>query len=154
MASFLASPARFARPLILAATVAALAACGGDSSGPQDANASGQYNLVTVDGRALPDTIPNSEHVFVITAATVLFDDNGTYSASVTGTDNGAAEQEIAADNGTYTVVGNTVTLHSAVFFTTYHASVASNDDVAVAVPGALVSSKNGTISLRFSKAY
>ena len=131
-----------------------LAACGSDTSGPtQDADVSGQYNLVTVDGHALPDTIPNSEHVFVIAAANVLFNDNGTYEASIAGTEDGSAEQEIAADNGTFTISGNTITLHSAVFFTSYQATVASNGEVTATVPGAFVSSSNSTIALKFAKA-
>ena len=154
MVSFLTSSARFVRPLLLASSIAILAACGSDSSGPaDDADVSGQYNLVTVDGHALPDTIPNSEHVFVIAAADVLFSDNGTYEATVTGTDDGSAEEEIAADNGTFVISGNTITLHSAVFFTTYQATVASNDEVTAMVPGAFVSSSNTTISLKFAKA-
>ena len=154
MASFLTSSARFARPLLLASSIAMLAACGSDSSGPaNDADVSGQYNLVTVDGHALPDTVPNTEHVLVIAAASVLFSDNGTYEASVTGTDDDSEEQEIAADNGTFVISGNTITLHSAVFFTTYQATVASNDEVTATVPGAFVGSSNATIALKFAKA-
>jgi len=154
MASFMTSSVRFMRPLVLVCSIAALAACGSDSNGPaQNADVNGQYNLVTVDGHALPDTIPNSEHAFVVTAATVLFDDNGTYDASVTGTEDGSAEQGIAADNGTFTISGNTITLHSAVFFTAYQATVASNDEITVTVPGAFVSSSNATIALKFAKA-
>ena len=105
MASFIASSARFVRPLVLASVFAVLAACGSDSSGPaNDADVSGQYSLVTVDGHALPDTIPNAEHVLVIAAANVLFSDNGSYESSVTGTDDDSEEQEIAADNGTFTI--------------------------------------------------
>jgi hypothetical protein len=106
-----------------------------------------------VDGHALPDTIPNTEHVLVIAAANVLFSDNGTYEASVTGTDDGSEDQEIAADNGTFTISGNTVTLHSAVFFTSYQATVASNGEVTATVPGAFVGSSNATIALKFAKA-
>ena len=154
MASLMTSSARFVRPFVLASLVAVLAACGSDSSGPgQDADVSGQYNLVAVNGRALPDTVPNTAHVLAIAAANVLFSDNGTYEASVTGTEDGSAEREIVADNGTFTISGNTVTLHSAVFFTTYQATVASNDEVAATVPGALVSSGNATIALQFAKA-
>ncbi|HMI56485.1 MAG TPA: hypothetical protein VK511_00415 [Gemmatimonadaceae bacterium] len=154
MASFMTSSARFVRPLMLASCIAVLAACGSDSSGPSnDADVSGQYNLETVDGHALPDTTSNSEHVLVLATANVLFSDNGTYEASVTGTDNGSAEQEIAADNGTFVIAGNTITLHSAVFFTSYQATVASNDEVTATVPGAFVSSSNATIALKFAKA-
>jgi hypothetical protein len=154
MASFMMSSARFARPLFLASAVALLAACGSDSSGPTpDADVSGQYSLVNVNGHALPDTIPNSEHVFVITAADVLFNDNGTYDASITGTEDDSAEQQVAADNGTFTISGNTVTLHSAVYFTSYQATVASNGQITAAVPGALVGSSNSTIDFTFAKA-
>jgi len=154
MASLLTSSARFVHPLLLASSIALLAACGSDSSGPaDDADVSGQYNLVTVDGHSLPDTIPNTEHVLVIAAANVLFSDNGTYEASVTGTDDDSEEQEIAADNGTFVVSGNTITLHSAVFFSSYQATVASNGEVTATVPGAFVSSGNATIALKFSKA-
>lgn len=154
MASFPTSSARLVRPLLFASFIAVLAACGGDSSGlANDADVSGQYNLTTVDGHALPDTTSNSDHVFVIATANVLFSDNGTYEVSVTGTDNGSAEREITADNGTFVVSGNTITLHSAVFFTTYQATVASNGDVTAIVPGAFVSSSNSTIALEFSKA-
>ena len=155
MASLITSSARFVRPLVLASTIAVLAACGSDSSGPgQDADVSGQYTLVAVDGHALPDTIPTSdEHVLVVVAANVLFNDNGTYDASVTGTEDGDEVQEIAADSGTFTVSHNTVTLHSAVFFTSYQATVASDGQITATVPGALVGSDNTTIALKFAKA-
>jgi hypothetical protein len=149
------SSARFLRPLVLASTIAALAACGSDSSGPtQDADVSGQYNLVSVDGHALPDTIPTtSEHVLVVAEANVLFNDNGTYDASVTGTDDGSDEEEVAADNGTFTISGNTITLHSTPFFTSYHAVVASDGQITATVPGAFVGSGNTTVALKFAKA-
>jgi hypothetical protein len=138
----------------MACTIAVLAACGSDSSGPtQDADVSGQYSLVAVDGHALPDTIPNSEHVLVVVAADVLFNDNGTYDASVTGTEDGDEVQEIAADNGTFTVSGNKVTLHSTPFFTSYQAIVAPNGEITATVPGVFVSSSNTTIALKFAKA-
>jgi hypothetical protein len=148
------SSVRFLRPLVLASTIAALAACGSDSNGPApDADVSGQYNLVAVDEHALPDTIPSPGHVLVVVAANVLFNDNGTYDASVTGTDDGDEVQEIAADSGTFTVSHNTVTLHSAVFFTSYQAVVASDGQITATVPGAFVSSSNTTIALKFAKA-
>ncbi|HEV7704958.1 MAG TPA: hypothetical protein VGO46_11735 [Gemmatimonadaceae bacterium] len=154
MASFMTSSARFVRPFVLASMFAALAACGSDSSGPgQDADVSGQYDLVTVDGHTLPYTIPNTEHVLVVASASVLFSDNGTYEASVRGTDDDSEEEEVAADNGTFTVAGNTVTLHSAVFFSSYQASVASNGEVTATVPGLLVGSSNATLALKFAKA-
>jgi hypothetical protein len=154
MASLITSSARFVRPLVLASTIAVLAACGSDSSGPgQDADVSGQYNLVAVDGHALPDTIPHSEHVLVVTEANVLFNDNGTYDASVTGTDDGDELQEIAADNGTFTISGNTITLHSTPFSTSYQAVVASDGQITATVPGLFVSSSNATIALKFAKA-
>ncbi|MDQ2765520.1 MAG: hypothetical protein M3Y30_00065 [Gemmatimonadota bacterium] len=154
MALLRTSSARFIRPLVLVTAIAVLVACGSESSGlANDADVSGQYNLVTVDGHTLSYRIPNSAHAFVIAAADVLFSDNGTYEASVTGTDDGSAEEEIAADNGTFTISGNMVTLHSAVFFTSYQATVASNGEVTAAVPGSLVSSSNSTIALTLSKA-
>jgi hypothetical protein len=153
MASLMTSTARFVRPLLLASSIAVIVACGSDSSGPaDDADVSGQYNLATFDGHALPDTIPNSQR-FVLATANVLFSDNGTYEASLTGADNASAEQEFTADYGTFVVSGNTITLHSAVFFTSYQATVASNDEVTATVPGAFVSSSNATIALKFAKA-
>jgi hypothetical protein len=154
MGSFMTSSARFVRPLVLALMVAALAACGSDSSGPgEDADVSGQYNLVAVNGRTLPDTIPNSAHVLAVASATVLFSDNGSYESSVRGTADDADEEEVAADNGTFTVAGNTVTLRSAVFFRSYQASVASNGEVTATVPGVLVGSNDVTVALKFAKA-
>jgi hypothetical protein len=154
MDSFLTSSRRSVRLLVLASSIAMLVACASDSSGlADDADVSGQYTLATVDGHALPDTSASSGHVFVIATATVLFSDNGTYESSVTGTDNGDAEREIAADNGTFVISGNTITLHSAVFFTTYQATVASNGEVTATVPGAFVSSSKATIALKFAKA-
>ena len=148
------SSVHFVRPFLLASVVAVLAACGTDSSGPgQDADVSGRYDLVAVDGRALPDTISNTEHVLGIAAANVLFSDNGTYEVSVLGTEDDSEEEEIAADNGTFTISGNNIMLHSAVFFTSYQASVASDDEVTATVPGAFVSSSNATIALKFAKA-
>ena len=153
MASLMTSSARLVRPLLLASMVALIAACGSDSSGPgQDADVSGQYDLVTVDGHTLPYTIPHTEHVLVVESATVQFGDNGTYESSVRGTDDDSEEEEVAADNGTFTVSGNTVTLHSAVFFSSYQASVASNGDVTATVPGLLVGSTDATIALTFAK--
>jgi hypothetical protein len=152
MASYMSS-ARLVRPLLLASAIALLAACGSDSNGPGDADVSGQYGLVTVQGQTLPYTITTSEHTFVITSADALFNDNGSYEVSMAGTEDGSDEEEVAADNGTFTVSGNTVTLHSAVFFTSYQATVASNGDVTAAVPAALLGAGSSTIAFTFSKA-
>lgn len=149
---------RLARPLLAVAFAAALttlAACGSDSNngtGPMDV--SGTYSLTTVDGTALPYTIPNNpEHTLVITSATATLGRDHSYTISGIGTEDGGDPGEVVADEGTYSVSGSTVTFTSSSFGGASYTAAATSSTLTATVPGAFAGSTNASFDLVFEKS-
>jgi hypothetical protein len=145
--------------LVLAAVVATLAACGSDKktvTGPTDV--SGTYMLSSVDGDALPFTVPNnSTNAIVVQSATVTLGSDNSYVLSGTGTSDGGDPQQVVADAGTYALSGSTVTFtssaHPGLIYTgTVTSGAGSTSVLQVAVPGAFAGSTNTSFTLIFVK--
>jgi hypothetical protein len=110
---------RFFLTVCGAATIAALAACGSDktTTGPPPPPAvAGDYSLLSVDGKAPPDTVINTS------AETVVFLDgllslhsDATYKLLFhsTSTTSSGTVADSSGSTGTYTVNGNTVVIHN-----------------------------------------
>ncbi|MBA3969264.1 MAG: hypothetical protein H0X52_04100 [Gemmatimonadetes bacterium] len=99
-------------PLILALSLP-LAACG-DSTGPGEQRVDGTYTLVQLNGQAPPVTVFQSAAGRVeITGATLLLRPDFSYreTINVRGVPaTGAPVTQDEIENGTYTVVGNSIT--------------------------------------------
>jgi hypothetical protein len=147
------SSARFARAAVAAAAVALLAACGGDNStGPQNANVAGTYNLTTVNGAALPYTVPHTTGTEIVEEASATLNADSTYSVLATGTVDGSTST-IAADAGHYTVSGSQVTFTSTIISSAQYTASATSSTLTATIPGAFVGSSDISFTLVFAKA-
>jgi hypothetical protein len=153
----LSSRGRVVRPvtaLAVAAVLATLAACGSDNKGvtaPTDV--SGTYSLVTVNGNALPFTVPNNpSHTIVIQSGTVTLGTDHSYTVAGTGTSDGGAAEQVIADDGTYTLSGSTVTFTSSSHSSLIYTATATSTTLTEAVPGAFAGSTNTSFTLVLNK--
>lgn len=99
-------------PLILALSLP-LAACG-DSTGPGEQRVDGTYNLIQLNSQALPVTIQQSTAGRVeVTGATLVLRPDFSYRETINlrGVPaTGAPITQDAIEDGSYTVVGNSIT--------------------------------------------
>jgi hypothetical protein len=90
-----------------------IAACG-DSTGPGEQRVDGTYNLVQTNGQAPPVTVFQSTAGRIeITGATLVLRSDFSYRETITYRvvpATGAAVTEDVIENGTYTVVGSSIT--------------------------------------------
>jgi hypothetical protein len=137
--------------LAMCASVALVLACGSDApTAPQDV--SGTYSLHTVDGLALPVTVPNPrEHALVINSVTATLNENHTYAVAGTGTEDGNASTVIT-DAGTFTQSGSTINFTSTTFGGATYTAKSKTDTVTVTLPGGFVDSDNASFALLFVK--
>ncbi len=137
--------------LAMCASIALVLACGSDApTAPQDF--SGTYSLHTVDGLALPVTVPNPrEHAIVINSVTATLNANHTYAVAGTGTEDGNASTVIT-DAGTFTQSGSMISFTSTTFGGATYSAMAKADTVTVALPGGFVDSDNASFALLFVK--
>jgi hypothetical protein len=146
------SSARFARAAVAVVTVALLAACGSDSTGPRNSNVAGTYDLATVNGASLPYTVPNTTGTIVVQQASITLNTDSTYSVLATGTSDGSAST-IAADAGHYTVTGSQVTFTSTIITSAQYTASATSSGLTATIPGAFVGSTDISFTLAFTKA-
>ena len=117
------------RRLVLALSAASILACG-DSSGPEFSSAVGTWNLVTVNGSALPFTIELSQiYRLELLSDVFVASENGTYIESTTlrDTENGTATTRTEPSSGTWTQTNNTVTVTESGGTETATATVSGN---------------------------
>ncbi|HEV7704956.1 MAG TPA: hypothetical protein VGO46_11725 [Gemmatimonadaceae bacterium] len=148
------SHGRLARPVLalaMCASIALVVACGSDApTAPQDV--SGTYVLRTVDGIALPVTVPNPrEHAIVVNSVTATLNENHTYAVAGTGTEDGDASTVIT-DAGTFTQSGSTIHFTSTIFDGATYSAKSKTDTVTVTLPGGFVDSDNASFALLFVK--
>lgn len=150
------SRVRFARRLLalsVGVALATLAACGSDTTngtGPMDV--SGTYNLATIDGASLPDTIPGTgDSVVVVTDGLASLYPASSYAISVGGTENG--HLEFVSDAGLYSVSGSTITFISSSFPGASYTGVATSSGITATVPGQIVGFDRVSFTLVFDKA-
>jgi hypothetical protein len=147
-------PSPFARAtLALAAStlIAMASACGSDlPTAPTDVP--GTYFLRTIDGLALPVTVPNPrDHLIVINSVTATLNANDTYALAGTGTEDGNASTELT-DAGTFTQSGTTLHFTSTSLNGATYSATAKSDTVTVTLPGGFLDSDNASFSLVFVK--
>jgi hypothetical protein len=149
--------ARFVRGAMLAASIALLAACGSDSTGPSNANVQGNYTLLSVNGAPLPFTVTNTgENVEIVQDATITLTSDSTYAVNATGTLNGTPGT-LVADAGHYSVSGNQVTFTSTTIsganYTANYATTPTSPTLTTTIQGAFVGSTDNSFSLVFAKS-
>ncbi|MEP7065620.1 MAG: hypothetical protein ABI889_06270 [Gemmatimonadota bacterium] len=149
--------ARFMRAMMAAASVAMLAACGSDSTGPKNAGVQGTYTLLSVNGSPLPYTVPNTgEDVRIVQDATITLGADSTYAVHATGTENGSAST-IVTDAGHYTVSGNQVTFTSTMIsgahYTANYATTPGSPTLTATIAGLFVGSSDISFTLVFAKS-
>jgi hypothetical protein len=141
---------RFFRAASALLVLAYLAACGSDTTAPRDV--AGSYTLSTIDGSALPYTVPNSPPVAIISSAFVVLSSDSTYTYQAAGSLNGVGSGDVADDNGTYRVSGSTVTFTSIKYNGSRYNADASSTGLTASTPGAIVNSDNLSFTLVFDK--
>ena len=103
---------------LFAATLCALAACGGDSgTNPNNAAIDGTYSLHSVNGSPLPFTFQSGTNSLTVTRDVLTVGSNGSWteSANYSQTVNGQTSTGTIADGGTWTRAGNSVEFDSQV---------------------------------------
>jgi hypothetical protein len=101
--------------VMILACLAVTVGCGGDSTAPQDpvkANA-GIYNLQTVNGIPLPATLLNDGSTIVaVTSGTLSLRTDQSYTETLgyRTTYLGVVSNDVAVENGTFDIVGSTIT--------------------------------------------
>ena len=141
--------ARTMLALAAGASVAMASACGSDlPSAPHDVP--GTYVLRTIDGLALPVTVPNPRnHLIVINSATATLNANDTYALAGTGTEDGNASTELT-DAGSYTLSGSTLHFTSTTLGGATYSATAKTDTFTVTLPGGFLDSDNASFELLF----
>jgi hypothetical protein len=138
---------RFALSCVAAALLAAsLASCSHDLLGP----VAHSYQLQSVGNAALPDTIPSSSPVIVITSGTAATNGDGTYSFSFTGTADGEPGV-VATDQGHWTITSSTFLFRSNTGGIVDYIGALTSGTIRVAMPGQIVHSTEQTVDMVFT---
>lgn len=141
--------ARTILALAASASIAMASACGSDlPTSPKDVP--GTYVLRTIDGLALPVTVPNPRnHLIVINAVTATLNTNDTYAVAGTGTEDGNASTELT-DAGAFTLSGSTLHFTSSMLGGATYSATAKTDTMIVTLPGGFMDSDNASFELLF----
>jgi hypothetical protein len=120
--------------------------CGGGDTSPGlvDHSEVGSYTLATVNGQAPPVTIAGTSLGTVVIQGTAVTLASGatsnSYTATVTGSVQGAAPAPFISDAGTYVRTGSTITFTSSTAPLPYTGSInSSNGNITVALPGIVI---------------
>lgn len=141
-----------ARVAFVAALVGLALACSAVDNpvGPNDVP--GTYVLRTIEGSALPYTVPNTVgNTVVVNSATATLGDSGTYAVAGTGTISGVVNT-VLTDNGDWVQNGEKVNFTSAHISGAFYFAKAKEDTLTLTLPGGFLNSTNGTFSLLFVK--
>lgn len=126
--------------------VAPLASCSSDLLNP----VTHTWALQTIKGAALPDTIPNSSPVVVITSGTATTSGDGNYSFTFTGTSNGVAGT-VGSDQGHWSITSSTFLFRSSNGLPDYIGAL-NGGSIRVSLLGQIVHSTDQTIDMVFSE--
>ncbi|HEV7704957.1 MAG TPA: hypothetical protein VGO46_11730 [Gemmatimonadaceae bacterium] len=128
-----------------AIVVAALSSCGGNDLLQIDQS----WTQQSVAGKVLPDTVPNSDPVIVITSGDAQINQNGHYTFTFNGTTDGV-QGVVATDAGTWGIS------HATFFFKSggpnnksYIAALAQGT-INVQMPGTIVHSTSPSVDMLF----
>ena len=128
------------------------AGCGNDNSSTGPLLTVGTYALVSVNGAALPFTVPNTgDNTVVVQSATLTLTDLGTYTVSAQGSENGQPTP-VLTDQGTYTQSGSQVTFRSSQFSAVAYTGATSGNTLTITVPAALLGASSGSLAFQFQR--
>lgn len=123
-----------------------LASCSSDLLNP----VTHTWALQSIKDVSLPDTVPNSSPVIVITAGTATTSGDGNYSFTFTGTSNGSAGV-VGSDQGHWSITSSTFLFRSSNGLPDYIGAL-NNASIRVSILGQIVHSTDQTISMVFSQ--
>jgi hypothetical protein len=126
--------------------VASIASCSSDLLTP----VTHSWTLQTVASLPLPDTIPNSSPVIVVTSGTAVTNSDGSYSFSFTGTSDGTSGV-VGADQGHWTISSSTFLFRSSNGVPDYIAALGASS-FRVALRGQIVHSSGSTVDMVFTQ--
>ncbi|MDB4912072.1 MAG: hypothetical protein JWO39_2895 [Gemmatimonadetes bacterium] len=132
----------------MAATIlaASLLSCTSDLLGP----VAHTWALQSVKDVPLPDTIPNSSPVIVVTSGTAVTNTNGTYSFSLTGTSDGNPGV-VATDQGNWNITSSTFLFRSNTSGVLDYIGGLTSGSIRVAMPGQIVHSSDQRVDMVFT---
>jgi len=108
------------------------------------------WALQMIKGVPVPDTIPNSSPVVVITSGTATTSGDGNYSFTFTGTSNGV-EGVVGSDQGHWSITSSTFLFRSANGLPDYIGAL-NTGSIRVSLLGQIVHSTDQTIDMVFSE--
>jgi hypothetical protein len=127
-------------------------ACGDDNGATGPPVSTGTYALASVNGSALPFTVPNTGNDrVVVQSATLTLTDLQTFSLSGQGTLNDEP-QSVLADEGTYTQSDDRVTFQSTALNGAAYVGTTNGDTLTITLPAAVLGASSGTLSFEFRK--
>ncbi|MEO6211460.1 MAG: hypothetical protein ABIQ10_15240 [Gemmatimonadaceae bacterium] len=136
---------RFALSFFAAALLASsLSSCGGDLLGVDQ-----NWDLQTVQGAALPFSVPHATHEVVLTSAVADLRSNNSYITTFTGTIDGVPGQ-IGQDQGHWAIGGSVFTFRSTTLGADYVAALVQTHFNA-SVPGQLIMSSDANFDMTFA---
>jgi hypothetical protein len=110
------------------------------------------WQLHSVNGALLPDTVPNSSPVIVITSGTAVTNGQGTYTLSFTGTSDGSTGS-VGSDQGSWTITSSTFFFRSSNGAVPDYIGALGTDSIRITLPGQIVHSSNQSIDMVFTLA-
>jgi len=118
---------RFPRAWIALAIVVAAGACGSNDSTSPTLDASGSWNLQTINGSALPVIIGSGTQAVTVLASTLTISANGNYNEVVTLRPVGTTTNTTFTEIGTWSFTNGVVTFNDQTDAVTYTGSVSGN---------------------------
>jgi hypothetical protein len=137
--------------LVVAALAASLSGC---SSSTDILQIPSSWTLQTAGGHALPDTIPNSTPVIVITSGTAQIRDNHDYTFTFNGTTNGV-QGVVGSDAGTWSISASTFLFrssNSSPHVADYIAAL-TGSTFHLSMPGSIVHTSDASVDMVFVAA-
>jgi|SRR6478672_6344303 len=125
---------------------APLASCSSDLLNP----VTHTWALQMIKGKSVPDTVPNSSPVIVITAGTATTSGDGNYSFTFTGTSDGV-QGVVGSDQGHWSITSSTFLFRSANGLPDYIGAL-NTGSIRVSLLGQIVHSTDQTIDMVFSE--
>lgn len=144
--SFRSSSRRALSCMAAAILASSLASCSSDLLNP----VTHTWTLESIGDVPLPDTVPNSSPVIVITSGTAITSSDGNYSFTFSGTSDGAAGV-VGTDHGHWTISSSIFLFRSANGLPDYIGAL-NNAAIRVSILGQVVHSSNQTIDMVFSE--
>jgi hypothetical protein len=128
-----------------AIVIMAFSSCGSDLL-----QVSGSWSQTSVDNKMLPDTVPNSSPVIVITSGEAEITDGGHYTFTFNGTSDGV-QGVVGTDEGTLRLSHSTFLFKSST--TASFIAALTGNTFQVELPGQFVHSSNASVNMVFVQA-